>query len=126
MVLICESNSCRQRLNSPVKVGQASSDFNEDTDMNLPSNKEHVNTEEEFDEMQRLLPAILSTLFEHGKLESYLKFNRLINEKKLPVDNICFLLFDDLVEWYSSSNTSKMRYQKRNNAVLATRLSPSK
>ena len=36
MVLICE---CRQRLNTPVKVGQASSDFNEDNNMNPPSDE---------------------------------------------------------------------------------------
>ncbi len=62
-------------------------------------------------EMQRLIPHVLNTMFECGKLESYLKFNRLIFSGNFPMNNICFLLFTDLIEWFSCQNTCNIKYQ---------------
>ncbi|VDI80060.1 Hypothetical predicted protein [Mytilus galloprovincialis] len=47
-----------------------------------------------------------------NKQDMYVKFHTLINEKKLPMNNIAFLLFSDVVEWYSKSNTHAMRYSQ--------------
>lgn len=104
-------DSVLQRLNTSVKIGQ-SSNVVENTDTPVSFNDKPIDLDKALNEMQLMLPAILNTLFEQGKLESYLKFNRLIHDEKLPMDNICFLLFNDLIEWYSITNTSQMRYQK--------------
>lgn len=111
MVLIREKKTSNQKLNTPVKTGKTVIELSELDELNLDSNAT-LDTGSAFAEMEEMLPAILSTLFEHGKLDSYLKFNRLIHEKKMPMNNICFLLFNDLINWYSSTNTSQMRYQK--------------
>lgn len=38
-----------------------------------------------------------------------------MHEKKMPENDICFLLFNGLINWYSSSDTRYKRYKKRNN-----------
>ncbi|MEW8548751.1 MAG: hypothetical protein AB2693_35060, partial [Candidatus Thiodiazotropha sp.] len=115
MVLIKDSK--KQMLNTPVKQNFVSTNSKNIDDLaelhkayDDYSNVE-LNKEKAFEEMENLLPKVLNTLFESGKLHSYLKFNRLLANKELPMNNICFLLFTDLVEWFSCNNTSMMRYQ---------------
>ena len=40
-----------------------------------------------------------------------LKYTRLLSKGTMPATNICYLLFLDLVEWYSTDSTSNMRYR---------------
>ena len=61
-------------------------------------------------ELKEIMPAVLEHLRENGHLQSYTKWCHLIAENKFPLDNIiCFLLFLDIVEWFSKSTTSEMR-----------------
>ena len=64
-----------------------------------------------YDEISMLLPKVIESLEESGHLDSYLKYNELLASGRLPFDNICYLLFLDVVEWFSTENTSKMRYK---------------
>ena len=66
---------------------------------------------ENFEQLSDLLPAVLQTLQEEGQLEMYMKFNDLLASQEFPTKNICYLLFLDLVDWYSCENTSRMRYR---------------
>ena len=34
----------------------------------------------------------------------------MMSEDRFPIENICFQLFLDVIEWYSAPNTSQMRY----------------
>jgi hypothetical protein len=46
-----------------------------------------------------LLPGVITSLKEAGKLGEFLTFNRLLNEKRFPLTNVAFLLFLDVVRW---------------------------
>ena len=63
------------------------------------------------DEMTALIPAVLLNLQKAGKLNSYVKFQRMLAKDCFPLDNIAFLLFLDVVNWFSNSNTCTMRYE---------------
>lgn len=64
-----------------------------------------------YDELIATLPGVLEALEADGHLESFLKYTRLLSRGKIPKSNICYLLFLDLVDWYSTDNTSRMRYR---------------
>ncbi|CAC5420691.1 unnamed protein product [Mytilus coruscus] len=53
--------------------------------------------DETLQEMMSLLPGAIHTLKECGKLNEFISFNRMLSEKKFPLDNIAFLLFLDVV-----------------------------
>ncbi|CAG2226539.1 unnamed protein product [Mytilus edulis] len=61
-------------------------------------------------ELYELLPSVIQTLKNEGEMDSYVKFNRLLAGNKLPLKNIAFLLFKDVVSWYSLDDSHKMRY----------------
>ena len=52
-------------------------------------------------ELVALLPGAIETLRNDGKLDEYAAFTRLLNERKVPMDNIAFILFMDVVRWFS-------------------------
>jgi hypothetical protein len=54
-------------------------------------------------ELIKLLPDILCTLKRDGQTYTYVK-------QKLPPTNIAFLLFKDVLQWYSLEDTRQMRY----------------
>ena len=57
-----------------------------------------------------LLPKVLKSLEDVGQKESFLKFMRLLASGTFPLHNICYLLFLDIVEWFSCDSTTHMRY----------------
>jgi hypothetical protein len=57
-----------------------------------------------------LLPKILKSLEDAGQKESFLKFMGLLASGTFPLHNICYLLFLDIVEWFSCDSTTHMRY----------------
>ena len=67
-------------------------------------------TDSLIDEIQTLLPSVIETVRKENQEDMYLKFNRLLAENKLPVTNIAYLLFKDIVEWYSLDHSTSMRY----------------
>lgn len=64
------------------------------------------------DDLSYILPSVLDSLESAGQLETYIHFIHLLSEKTFPLDNICYLLFLDLVQWFSNYNTSNMRYNE--------------
>ena len=57
-----------------------------------------------------ILPDVIDKLKEHGQVEIYKKWCTLVKDDTFPLDNICYLLFLDLVTWFDQPITSKMRY----------------
>jgi hypothetical protein len=57
-----------------------------------------------------LLPKVLKSLEDVGQKESFLKFMGLIASGTFPLHSICYLLFLDIVEWFSCDSTTHMRY----------------
>ena len=64
----------------------------------------------EINDMIDLLPKILKSLEDAGQKESFLKFMGLLAFGTFPLHNICYLLFLDIVEWFSCDSTTHMRY----------------
>ena len=64
----------------------------------------------EIEEMNDLVPKVLETLKTEGQVETYIAFNRLVAEKSFPMSNIAYLLFLDIVNWFSTKTTTQMRY----------------
>jgi hypothetical protein len=52
-----------------------------------------------------LLLKVLKSLEDVGQKESFLKFMGLIASGTFPLHNICYLLFLDIVEWFSCDST---------------------
>ena len=71
-----------------------------------------------YDEISVLFPKVIESLEESGHLDSYLKYNELLASGRLPFDNICYILFPDVIEWFSTENTSKMRYNSHRQCIF--------
>ena len=60
-----------------------------------------------------MLPNVIESLKKAGKLDEYVQFNRLLSDGKFPMTNITFLLFLDIVRWYSLDDvTTTMRFSE--------------
>lgn len=68
----------------------------------------------DIDEIYNAIPAVIQTLKEYDQLELYRKWCCLVAENKFPMENICYLFFLDVVEWFSNCNSSQMRYLNEN------------
>jgi hypothetical protein len=55
----------------------------------------------EINDMIDLLLKVLKSLKDVGQKESFLKFMELLASGTFPLHNICYLLFLDIVEWFS-------------------------
>jgi hypothetical protein len=78
----------------------------------LPSSNDGLDTDTDvLEELYAILPTVLRNLDEVGQKESFTKFVNLIKSGNFPLQNICYLLFLDLVEWHSCGTTSLMRYR---------------
>ena len=60
--------------------------------------------------MLELLPNVLENLKAAAKYEAFMKFMKLVANDAFPLDNIAFLLFLDIVKWFSEDNSSNMKY----------------
>ena len=68
-------------------------------------------TDSNYEELIAILPKVIETLKDNGKLPEFLAFSRLLSENKFPLDNIAFLLFIDVVRWFSLDDSATcMRY----------------
>ena len=56
----------------------------------------------------KILPGVLQEFQQAGKTEVFCKLCDFVGQKKFPMSNIAFLLFLDVVNWYSTKN---MRFQ---------------
>ena len=57
-----------------------------------------------------LLLKVLKSLEDVGQKESFLKFMGLLASGTFSLHNICYLLFLDIVGWFSCDSTTHMRY----------------
>lgn len=64
----------------------------------------------ELQEMVGLVPKVYSVLKEQGKLYHWIQFMRMTGQNHFPSDNIAYLLFLDVVEWYAAPSIRSMRY----------------
>ena len=105
---ILDTKNKKKKLNTPVKVKDSRRKL-ELNDENNNNNEENERNENKFgfgtDELLHILPDVLRYLKSAGQMETYLKFNYLLAEKKFPLDNIYYFLT-------SCSNTSQMRYNE--------------
>ena len=62
--------------------------------------------------LHELLPGVCSFLSEVDSIhrERFIQMMKLMNNGTFPIENICFLVFEDLIQWYSIPNTCGMRY----------------
>jgi hypothetical protein len=60
-----------------------------------------------------LLPKVLKSLEDVGQKESFLTFMGLIESGTFPLHNICYLLFLDIVEWFSCDSTTHMFHRSQ-------------
>ena len=62
--------------------------------------------------MTSLLPGIVNFLLENDPVHStrILQMFSLMERGIFPLDNICFQVFEDLIQWYSVNNVTEMRY----------------
>ena len=70
------------------------------------------------DELSQLLPSVLQSLERSNQKETFMKFARMVASGHFPLHNIAYLLFMDIVEWFSSESTSQMRYSEDVKKVL--------
>jgi len=120
--LVVKEDSKRKKLNTPSKHTQSedsdeSTESCSDNEMNTDplmdtSPDRSVDVSSALEKLEYLLPKVVQTLIESGHIDTYIKFNELLANDQMPMRNICYLLFLDLIEWFSVSdrNTSCMRY----------------
>ena len=129
LTFILDKESKIKKLNTPVKVKfcknlfqtpksnqNEGNDFeNDEIQMEVccPSGKEILQCDSEsieINDMIDLLPKVLKSLEDVGQKESFLKFMGLLASGTFPLHNICYLLFLDIVEWFSCDSTTHLRY----------------
>ena len=133
--IIIQRNEKRKKLNTPIKPSIVRRGlFGSDPFVDMePQSEEVHNTENEtyistaaeeeisefmplrddgFEEqLINLMPSVVETLKDSGHIESFVKFCNLLGNKDFPLDNICFLLFLDVVHWFSSETSAEMRFK---------------
>ena len=65
--------------------------------------------ERDIQEMYAILPDVLKTLEESGTKNPSWIFCRLVHSNNFPLDNIAYLLWVEVLRWYTMENTSSMR-----------------
>jgi hypothetical protein len=63
------------------------------------------------EEIMEILPGFLQKLHHENLCYDFCNFVKLVCNKKFPLTNISFLLFLDVVRWYSLPRTSMMTYK---------------
>ena len=62
------------------------------------------------DEKTKLLPVVIASLAEEGFDKTLLEFFKQVSLGQFPLQNISFLLWMEVIKWFSCGNTSTMRY----------------
>lgn len=73
----------------------------------------HENTDEKIvADIVSILPSVICKLKAANVLGHFCNFVKIIHNGSFPLTNIAFLLFLDVVRWYSLDNTSNMEYSE--------------
>jgi hypothetical protein len=113
-----KENFCKNLFQTPKSNQNEGNDFeNDEIQMEVcyPSGKEIPQCDSEsieINDMIDVLPKVLKSLEDVEQKESFLKFMGLhvLASGTFPLHNICYLLFFDIVEWFSCDSTTHMRY----------------
>ena len=73
---------------------------------------DEVDIGQEHQDVVDILADALKELKIAGHSSALVNFLKLVAQKKFPLQNIAFLLFCDVISWYSCDNTVLMRYQQ--------------
>ena len=65
----------------------------------------------QYEELFKVLPDVAKILHSHSQLDILLKLFMLIVNETFNVENICYLQFVNLINFFSSGNIHAMRYQ---------------
>ena len=89
-------------------------EINDDLDLSIEMSNLSITEHERNEDADELreLPDVLKSLKAADHLETYMKFNRMLAEDTFPFRNIAYLLFLDVVNWFSQDSTSQMRYDE--------------
>ena len=60
--------------------------------------------------MLSLFTQLLPLLSANGQLPQWIRFNKLLAHQNFPTNNIAYLLFLDIVDFFSSDTAFSMRY----------------
>ena len=74
-----------------------------------------VKFENEIDEMtyiMSLIPSVVTTLRENGLGDVLPQFFKSVADGRMPLDNIAFLLWIEVLRWFNLDNTTAMRYSE--------------
>jgi hypothetical protein len=77
---------------------------------NISTIQEEVEDSEYMSSILSILPDVLNELSMVHKKDYFIKLLESIKEGKLPLNNIAFELFLDVVNWFSNDDTRAMRY----------------
>lgn len=131
LVYIRDVNSKQRRLNTPKKAVKprrqlpfssicSESDDSGKEDFTVLSRQPIQNSPVDNDENENhlshllsLIPSVIEELKNAWLLDLYIKFNDLLASASFPTDNICYLLFLDVVAWFSCENTTLMRHNPK-------------
>jgi hypothetical protein len=72
--------------------------------------QEEVKDSDDMSSIFSILPDVLNELSKVHKKDSFIKLLESIKEGKLPLNNIAFELFLDVVNWFSNDDTRAIRY----------------
>ena len=67
------------------------------------------------DEVVQLLSDVIKELKKVGLANIIIYFFRLVSNGKFPMQNISFLLWTEVVQWFNLENTSSVRYMEKTN-----------
>ena len=90
-----------------MKEHELSSDL---SNMSICDTEEDCDTSFDSVYLTSLIPSVLENLAANNQRDTFLKFNKMLAEGTFPMSNIAYLLFLDIVEWYSTDSTTNMRY----------------
>lgn len=86
------------------------------TNLSITDTEDNVDEDEtnsnEFKELCNLFPKVIENLKNADQLETYMQYNRMVADNSFPLQNIAYLLFLDVVNWFSNETTSQMRYSE--------------
>ena len=100
-----------KRVSTPIRRNLFTKDLQNVSFMNLDESigKIEVDPKEEASVVE-VFQDVLDKLSDVGKKDKLLKFFKLVQDGKFPLNNIAFELFLDIVEWFDKDESRQMRY----------------
>ena len=70
-------------------------------------------------DMQSLIPSVCKFLSKQAPIhtERFKQYLKLMSSEKFPISNMCYQLFNDVIQWYSCVSSTEMRYSDDTNKL---------